>query len=194
MPNTKTPGNLLGVVRHVLFVIKCIYFHRRYREMPFPKMLCSIVVVQLLLWPELGSTEDAGVHLQLTRLYDVSPASYSWLASASLWATHHTWCRLGSLDHDLTSIYSGGVSSHMAAEVGGGWDHLRIHGTWSASPYWKLSCCLSWFQTSVKCHDQMKHATQWRSLPLSNYKVYSNRQQSHYVTTSYDFPTLIHLQ
>ena len=72
----------LGVVRQVLFVVKLIYFHRRYRAMPFPKMLCSIVVVQLLPWPELGSTEDAGVHIQLTRLYDVSASSYSWLASA----------------------------------------------------------------------------------------------------------------
>ena len=82
MLNTKTPGTLLGVLRHILFVVKCIYFHRRYREMPFPKMLFSIVVVQLLLWPELGSTEDAGVHLQLTGLYDVIASSYSWLASA----------------------------------------------------------------------------------------------------------------
>ena len=31
-------------------------------------------------------------------------------------------------------------------------------------------------------------------LPLSNYKVYSNRGQSHYVTRSHDFPTLFHLQ
>ena len=33
----KTLGNLLGLVRHILFVVKRIYFHRRYREMPFPQ-------------------------------------------------------------------------------------------------------------------------------------------------------------
>ena len=125
MLHTKTSGELLSLVRQALVVVKWICFHRGYGEMPFPKMLCSIVVVQLFLWPELGSTEDAWVHLQLTRLNNVSASSYSWLASAWLWATHHTWCRLGSLDHDLTSMYSGGVSSHMAAEVSEGWYHLQ---------------------------------------------------------------------
>ena len=35
--NMITPGDPFGMVRHVLFVVKCIYFHRPYREMPFPK-------------------------------------------------------------------------------------------------------------------------------------------------------------
>ena len=61
MLNTKTHGDPLTVVRQVLFLVKLIYFHRRYREMPFPKNFCYIVVVQLLPWPELGITEDAEV-------------------------------------------------------------------------------------------------------------------------------------
>ena len=74
--------------------------------MPFPKMLCFIVVVQLLPWFELGSTDDAGVHLQLTRLYDV----FFQLAGKCLIVSHTPHMGLGSLDHDLTYMYSGGVT------------------------------------------------------------------------------------
>ena len=48
------------------------HFHTGYRKNAFPpNMLCSIVLVQILPWPELSSTDDAGLHIQLTRLHDV---------------------------------------------------------------------------------------------------------------------------
>ena len=117
-----TPVDPLDVLGQVLLVVNCNSTYATV-NCPFPNMLCSIVIVQLLLWPELFSREDAGVHLQQTRLHDVSASS----SSASLWATHHICCRLRSLDHDLTSKYYWGVSSHMATAVGGGWYHLRAH-------------------------------------------------------------------